>query len=420
MADQTLNDQEPQRPRPPNRPSLDELRRERDALQDRLLRTAAEFDNYRKRVERDRRELSEFAAADAMLETCCRSSTTSSAPCRRRPVAMPTRSQGRGADSPADARPAAQAGGQADRGARHRFRSERPSGGRARSERRTPRRRGHAGAAARLHAGRSAAAPGDGEGGETLVSKRDYYEVLSVVAHCDRAGDQERVPQAGAELPSRPQSRRPCGRREVQGSGRGVRGARRRRQAAHVRPLRPCRTGRRRHGGFDPNVFTGFEDILGGLGDIFGFSDVFGGGRRRGGPQRGADLRYDLEISFEESAATSKPRFRSRGRRPARRAAALAPPKGAAPTTCPQCHGRGQLRYQQGFFTVARTCGQCRGTGSIIAKPCATCRGAGRVQKERKLTVQIPAGIATGPAAPAHRRRRSRRRRAAPAAICTS
>ena len=70
--------------------------------------------------------------------------------------------------------------------------------------------------------------------------------------------------------------------------------------------------------------------------------------------------------------------------------------EGSKPTTCPQCHGHGQLRYQQGFFTVARTCAQCRGAGSIITKPCLTCRGAGRVQKERKLTVRIPAGIATG------------------------
>jgi molecular chaperone DnaJ len=149
-------------------------------------------------------------------------------------------------------------------------------------------------------------------------------------------------------------------------------------------------------GGFDPSVFTGFEDILGGLGDIFGFGDIFGGGRRRGGPQRGADLRYDLEISFEESARGVEttiqiPRAESCGTCDGTGAA-----KGSGPSTCPTCHGRGQLRYQQGFFTVARTCAQCRGTGQIIANPCETCHGAGRVNKERKLTVKIPAGIATG------------------------
>src|SRR6185503_23855 len=70
--------------------------------------------------------------------------------------------------------------------------------------------------------------------------------------------------------------------------------------------------------------------------------------------------------------------------------------KGSGPTTCPSCHGRGQLRYQQGFFRVARTCSQCRAAGQIIAKPCETCGGAGRVNHERKITVKIPAGIATG------------------------
>jgi molecular chaperone DnaJ len=149
-------------------------------------------------------------------------------------------------------------------------------------------------------------------------------------------------------------------------------------------------------GGFDPTVFTGFEDILGGLGDVFGLGDIFGGGRRRGGVQRGADLRYDLEISFEESARGAETSIQI----PRQEACEVCHGSGAAagskPTTCPQCHGRGQLRYQQGFFTVARTCGQCRGSGSIIGNPCTSCRGAGRVQKERKLTVRIPAGIATG------------------------
>jgi molecular chaperone DnaJ len=149
-------------------------------------------------------------------------------------------------------------------------------------------------------------------------------------------------------------------------------------------------------GGFDPSVFTGFEDILGGLGDIFGLGDVFSGGRRRSGPQRGADLRYDLEISFEESARKTETSIQFPRQETCETCNGSGASAGSKPTTCPQCHGRGQLRYQQGFFTVARTCGQCRGTGSIIANPCTTCRGTGRVEKDRKVTISIPAGIATG------------------------
>ena len=144
--------------------------------------------------------------------------------------------------------------------------------------------------------------------------------------------------------------------------------------------------------GFDPSQFTGFEDIFSGLGDIFGF----GGGGRRSGPQRGADLRYDLEIKFEQSAkgvetSIQIPRHEACGTCKGNGAA-----PGTSPTPCPQCRGSGQLRYQQGFFTVARTCGQCRGAGKVITKPCQTCRGAGTIEQMRKLTVKIPAGIATG------------------------
>ena len=148
--------------------------------------------------------------------------------------------------------------------------------------------------------------------------------------------------------------------------------------------------------GFDPSVFTGFEDIFGNLGDVFGFGDIFGGGRRRTGPQRGADLRYDLEISFAESAKGAETTIQIPRQETCETCHGTGAAAGSKPTACPQCGGRGQLRYQQGFFTVARTCGQCRGTGQVIAHPCATCRGSGRVQKERKLTVRIPAGIATG------------------------
>jgi molecular chaperone DnaJ len=149
-------------------------------------------------------------------------------------------------------------------------------------------------------------------------------------------------------------------------------------------------------GGFDPTVFSGFEDILGGLGDIFGFGDLFGGGRRRGGPQRGGDLRYDLEITFDEAARGTETTIQIPRQENCETCGGSGAAPGSSPTVCSQCRGMGQVRFQQGFFTVARTCPQCRGTGKMINRPCQTCRGAGRVNKERKISVKIPAGIATG------------------------
>ncbi len=149
-------------------------------------------------------------------------------------------------------------------------------------------------------------------------------------------------------------------------------------------------------GGFDPTIFAGFEDIFGNLGDLFGFGDLFGGGRRRGGPQRGSDLRYDLEITFEESARGTETTIQI----PRQEKCATCHGSGAAPGTsaamCPHCRGRGQVRYQQGFFTVAQTCPQCRGAGQVISTPCQTCHGSGVVAEQRRLTVKIPAGIASG------------------------
>lgn len=148
-------------------------------------------------------------------------------------------------------------------------------------------------------------------------------------------------------------------------------------------------------GGFDPSIFAEFNDIFGGIGDIFGFGDIFGT-RRRGGPQRGADLRYDLEITFEQSAKGTETTIQIPRHETCEPCSGSGAAPGTGPSTCPQCRGTGQVRYQQGFFTVARTCGQCRGAGRIIAKPCPTCRGAGVNEQVRKLTVKIPAGIASG------------------------
>src|SRR5262249_52111213 len=141
--------------------------------------------------------------------------------------------------------------------------------------------------------------------------------------------------------------------------------------------------------------FGGIEDILG---DLFGFGDVFGGGRsggRRTAAQRGADLRYALEISLEGAADGMTgplriPRFEwwevCKG---------TGGSAGSQPESCSTCQGSGQVRYQQGFFSVARTCHVCRGTGKVIKNPCTQCKGAGRVEREKQMEVKIPAGVET-------------------------
>jgi molecular chaperone DnaJ len=147
-------------------------------------------------------------------------------------------------------------------------------------------------------------------------------------------------------------------------------------------------------GGFDPNAFADFSDILG---DIFGFGDLFGGGGRRGSRvQRGADLRYDLELTFEEAAfGTAKkidvPRHETCGE-----CEGSGAQKGSGPTACPTCNGYGQVRFQQGFFSITRTCSQCGGNGQIIKNRCTVCRGDGRVVAEKTLDFKIPAGVDNG------------------------
>ncbi len=171
-------------------------------------------------------------------------------------------------------------------------------------------------------------------------------------------------------------------------------------------------------GGFDPSVFSEFGDFADILGNMFGFGDMFGG-RRRGGPQRGADLRYDLEISFEESARGAETTIQIPRHEECETCKGSGAAAGSSPTTCPQCRGQGQVRFQQGFFTVARTCPQCRGAGRIIAKPCAPCHGSGHDRSRAQDHGQDPTRHRDRAAASAAGRRRSgRRRRPAGPPVC--
>ena len=141
--------------------------------------------------------------------------------------------------------------------------------------------------------------------------------------------------------------------------------------------------------------FGGIEDILG---DLFGFGDVFGGARgsRRTSAQRGADLRYDLEISLEDAANGMTAQLRIPRLETCDTCKGSGAAAGSQPESCSTCQGSGQVRYQQGFFSVARTCHVCRGTGRVIKNPCNDCKGAGRVEREKQMEVKIPAGVETG------------------------
>jgi molecular chaperone DnaJ len=145
-------------------------------------------------------------------------------------------------------------------------------------------------------------------------------------------------------------------------------------------------------GGFDPSTFSEFSDILG---DFFGFGDIFGGGgqRRRTRAQRGADLRYDLKLTFEEAAFGTKTRLKIPRAESCSVCGGSGAKAGSQPTTCSACGGRGAVRHQQGFLTISGTCAACSGTGQVISDPCKNCRGGGRVQVEKTLSVTIPAGV---------------------------
>ena len=154
------------------------------------------------------------------------------------------------------------------------------------------------------------------------------------------------------------------------------------------------------HAGVDPSMggqpgAGGFEDAFG---DIFG--DIFGGGGRRGGgqqrAQRGSDLQYNLELSLEDAVFGKEVKIKIRTLLPCKECKGSGSKGGAKPASCSTCGGHGQVRMQQGFFSISQTCPTCHGKGTTISNPCRKCHGDGRSQGTRTLSVKVPAGVDTG------------------------
>ena len=135
--------------------------------------------------------------------------------------------------------------------------------------------------------------------------------------------------------------------------------------------------------------FQGFTDLFN---EVFGGGDLFGRGRRRATGQRGADLRYDLEIDFDVAALGGEQSIRI----PKHKACADCDGRGGERELCDRCGGHGQIFLQQGFFRVSRTCDRCRGSGQSLRRLCDSCRGEGRIETVQSISVRIPAGVDTG------------------------
>ena len=152
------------------------------------------------------------------------------------------------------------------------------------------------------------------------------------------------------------------------------------------------------HAGVDPSAGRGGgPEGFGGFADAFGdiFGEIFGQGRggRGNGVYRGADLRYNLELSLEEAAKGAEVKIRIPTMEECGTCHGNGAKPGTQPKQCPTCNGRGEVRVSQGFFSIQQTCPQCHGTGKVVPEPCPTCNGAGRLKKHKTLSVKIPAGV---------------------------
>jgi molecular chaperone DnaJ len=229
----------------------------------------------------------------------------------------------------------------------------------------------------------------------TTNAKRDYYEVLGV----DRAASEQEIKSAYRKLAMQHHPDRNPDNLQSEEKFKEATEA----YAVLADAGKRSRYDRFGHagvgsgvaaGGFDPTIFQDFGDLFS---DLFGFGDIFGGsGRGRSRAQRGADLREDVTLEFEEAAFGTETDVTVRRQESCETCGGSGAAPGKSAVTCRTCGGRGQVRFQHGFLTIARTCSACQGAGAVITDPCTKCRGQGRVQRERTIPVRVPAGVEDG------------------------
>lgn len=223
-----------------------------------------------------------------------------------------------------------------------------------------------------------------------MNDRRDYYEVLGVA----RDANADEVKKAYRRLAHRYHPDKNPGNKESEERFKEIS------EAYEVLSNPEKRQAYDRFGlAGAPRGFEGFGDFGGGFGSVFDdlFEGFFGGtSRRHAGPQRGSDLRYNLEVTFEEAAFGAEKEIGVPRLENCERCRGTGAKLGTHPTACRACRGTGQVRYSQGFLSISQTCAQCRGEGRVIEHPCKDCRGLGRARVDRKLTVKIPPGVETG------------------------
>lgn len=226
------------------------------------------------------------------------------------------------------------------------------------------------------------------------MAKRDYYEVLGV----ERSADDAELKKAYRRLAMKHHPDRNPDDKDAEDKFKEANEAYEILSDAQKRAA----YNQYGHAGVDASMGGGAGRAGAGganFSDIFGdvFSDLFNNGRGgRGGAQRGSDLRYTLELDLEEAVRGTTVNIRVPTLVECEVCDGSGAKKGTSAITCPTCNGIGQVRMQQGFFSVQQTCPRCHGSGKIIPDPCPSCRGQGRTEQQKTLAVKVPAGVDTG------------------------